>query len=236
MALESTVGFFLLRLGIFPTICVQITYKKWYRKLIVFRVAVAKHRLCDFDSSVAIRILKINTEKVKMKLKALILLCPSFLVASVVSATETSIVTSEVIESSVQVHGDRISYFTESSIGGLDYFEFDMASEQWFGFTAEGDLVGGRISGAASEEYSLHGLQIPCFTSPWVFGGCVVLAAIGQQICDSRQRTAIQRIQAQCGPGELAEIGGATGCGNVENLGCRRVNLEHDQRDDGVDG
>lgn len=171
-----------------------------------------------------------------MKLKTLLFACLFFLATTAALATDPSLVTSEVVENSIQVEGDRISYLTENSIGGEDYFEFDFGSEQWLSITADGDIVGGRISSSASEEYSVHGMQIPCFTSPWAFAGCIVLAGIGQQICDSRERTAIQRIQAQCGPGELAEIGGTSGCGQVENLGCRRVNLEDDQRDDGVDG
>lgn len=171
-----------------------------------------------------------------MKSKTLLFVCIFFLSTTVALASDPSLVTSEVLETTIQVNGDRISYLTESSIGGEDYFEFDFENEQWISITADGDIVGGRMSPSASEEYSVHGMQIPCFTSPWAFAGCVVLAGIGQQICDSRERTAIQRIQSQCGPGEIAEIGRISGCGQVENLGCRRVNLENDQRDDGVDG
>lgn len=171
-----------------------------------------------------------------MKQKTLLIAAVYLITTNAASAADPYAVTSEVIDSSIQINGDKISYLLENSLGGNDYLEFDFADGRWLGITADQDFVGGNISASASEEYSVNGWQIPCFTNPWAFAGCIVFAGIAQQICDSRQRVTLQRLQSQCGPRELAEISEASGCGYIKSFGCREINLEDDQGDDGVDG
>lgn len=136
---------------------------------------------------------------------------------------------SEVIEPSIVIdeENSRISFFSRHSFGGNDYHEFDFGSGRWMTITDDGDLIGGEISKHAMDDYALHGFQIPCFTSPWAFAGCIVLIGIGDQVCQSRAEANIRQAQSQCGPGEVAEITSITGCGNVTFAGCRAIDPEN---------
>lgn len=162
-------------------------------------------------------------------------LCVVLTLANQVSAQV--IVDSEPIESSVQVDLDSavLSYMAETTLGGYDYYEFDMESERWLVVTASGDVVGGQISQKAVDEYRTHGWNIPCFTSPWAFAGCLVLIGIGDQVCDNRTAAHLRALKDHCGPGSVPEIRRIGGCGTVESYGCVPLDPRGSERDDGVD-
>jgi len=162
----------------------------------------------------------------------------SFIFAGNCALAQVSIASkSNVIESSFEVDEElsRVSFFSAHSFGGIDYHEFDFGAGRWMTITDDGDLVGGDISKHAMNDYQLHGFQVPCFTSPWAFAGCIVLAGLADQICQSRAESNIRQAQSQCGPGEMAEIRSITGCGNVEFGGCRAIDPDNGFGDGAVD-
>lgn len=140
------------------------------------------------------------------------------------TAQEWTTVTSDTIDSTVVTDGsqDYISFYANNTLGGSDYFEFDLDSGVWTNITADGDVLAGTIPQAIIDEYETENIPLPCFSSPVAVAGCAIGVAVGAAgvyfACERRANNNIRRMAAACSQdGYNLRIRDISGCGNVES-------------------
>lgn len=146
----------------------------------------------------------------------------SLLLASTSTHSQITIVSkSEIVEPSISVEDNysRISFFARHSLGGLDFFEFDLANNNWLAISSNDDVIGGNIFkaplGAQSPE-----IVLPCLSGDGGWTACISGPLLGP-ICQARMEANIRRLQSMCPPGEVIQIRSVSGCGEVEASGCQ---------------
>lgn len=159
------------------------------------------------------------------------------------TAQEWTTVTSDTVDSTVTTDEsqDYISFYADNTLGGSDYFEFDLGRGLWTNVTVDGDVVVGTIPQAIIDEYETENIPLPCFSSPVAIAACVVgggiLGAGYHFACERRADVNIRRMAVACSQdGYNFRIRSISGCGDVETRCVLDPGFGDDDDQDGVDG